>query len=157
MELPLVTDDMSDKFVETYAAWPERFYIFHEGLLAYIAQPKRAAYCPAELRLWLAIYQRQEQAALQETQKKAAAAKQKGATSKFGGMDVMEFAEAEENMHDIVNEYQQYADQTSMLSEFEEEEGDEDEESDAASGHYVVRENPERWVRRNRASGLIMH
>lgn len=44
------------------------------------------------------------------------------------GMDEMEFTEAESNMNDLVNEYQQYQDATAEEEEDEEEDVDEDED-----------------------------
>eukprot|EP00927_Polykrikos_kofoidii_P054197 TRINITY_DN48653_c0_g1_i1.p2 TRINITY_DN48653_c0_g1~~TRINITY_DN48653_c0_g1_i1.p2 ORF type:complete len:168 (-),score=35.64 TRINITY_DN48653_c0_g1_i1:361-864(-) len=139
LELPLVVDGMSDTFAEVYAAWPERFYIFSAGLIAYVAQPRRAAYCPAELRVWLSIFLRQEQ----EEQKKAKGrggrggkqrASAKASTTRGKMLDLEDFGEAEAALHDLVSEYQQYNDATTMLSEFdesgEEEDAEEDEEED---------------------------
>eukprot|EP00747_Dinoflagellata_sp_TGD_P171192 gnl/TRDRNA2_/TRDRNA2_204664_c0_seq1.p1 gnl/TRDRNA2_/TRDRNA2_204664_c0~~gnl/TRDRNA2_/TRDRNA2_204664_c0_seq1.p1 ORF type:complete len:198 (+),score=38.09 gnl/TRDRNA2_/TRDRNA2_204664_c0_seq1:84-596(+) len=134
LELPMSVDTMADTFLDSYAAWPERFYIFHGGIVAYIAQPKHAAYCPAELRLWLSMYVREQQ----EKKKGPATAKaSKSAGRRSVAPDMeMVFGEAAENMHDLISEYQQYIDRTSMLSEFDSDDSEfnrSDEESEEDS------------------------
>lgn len=120
VRMPIGVDDMSDGFLHAYAAWPERFYVIHEGVMAYIAQPKHAAYCPAELRLWLSLHIQQSR---EEAKAKAPAA-QRGRSRQRRAAPGMEMEqimmEAESSIHDLVNEYDQYLAQTTMLSEFEE-------------------------------------
>lgn len=132
LELPMCVDGMDDAFLEAYAAWPERFYVFHEGVVAYVAQPKRAAYCPAELRLWLSLHLRQEKEAQQANAGQGAKARRpqtQGQRRKQAPLPAdmeMLFVEAESSLHDLAMEYQQYQDQTAMLSEFDSESTDEE-------------------------------
>lgn len=123
--VPIWADTMDNVFMNTYAAWPERFYIFYNNVIAYIAQPQRAAYCPAELRLWLSMHLQQKQ-----KEQKTSAPKGGRQPRRGGFMDEMAFCEAESNIHDLISECQQYQDQTTMLSEFDEEGEEEDREYD---------------------------
>jgi len=54
---PLVVDDISNSFHNTYAAWPERYYIVDKtGKLAYIAVPGPMGYTSKhidQVKLWL--------------------------------------------------------------------------------------------------------
>lgn len=122
---------MSNQFCQTYAAWPERFYVAYDERMAFIAQPKRAAYHPAELRLWLQMFiaLRVEEEAEADAVRGVGDAPRSDISvgAKFGGMDIGEFAEAECAINDLVSEYQQYQDCTAMESEYydsgEEEDG----------------------------------
>ena len=42
--MPVLSDSLEDRFEGHYAAWPTRFYIIHEGRVAFIAQPKHATF-----------------------------------------------------------------------------------------------------------------
>jgi len=38
-QIPMLVDEMSNDFDHIYSAWPERFYIFHQGSLQFIGEP----------------------------------------------------------------------------------------------------------------------
>merc|ERR1712137_402906 len=57
LEVPLYVDGINNAFEEAYAAWPERFYVLVEGRVAWIAQPKKGALHPSEVKIWLAAYE----------------------------------------------------------------------------------------------------
>lgn len=122
LEMPTYVDSMENAFMNIYAAWPERYYIFHKNLMAYIAQPKRAAYCPAEIRLWLSIYQQFGM------DKKLSSRKQPEKAPRPLFNCEQDFIEAEAGIMDLYSEYAIYQDQTSMLDEFYETDSDMDEE-----------------------------
>jgi len=54
-ELPVVLDDIANSFDDVYAAWPFRFYVLHNGKIAFKAQPnkKTFSYELPQLREWL--------------------------------------------------------------------------------------------------------
>lgn len=56
VELPGVVDHIDNDFNNAYASWPERFYIIHEGRMAFIAYPQEAVYDPFEVVSWLEQY-----------------------------------------------------------------------------------------------------
>lgn len=39
LRMPMLVDTIDNSFNQTFAAWPIRFFIIHEGRMAYIAQP----------------------------------------------------------------------------------------------------------------------
>jgi len=55
LKLPMVVDTMANSFQTTYAAWPFRFFVVHNGKLALIAQPHADThyYQLDDLRAWL--------------------------------------------------------------------------------------------------------
>ena len=54
IELPVLVDGMDDAFMETYAAWPERFFVIYDGLLYFISQPiPDVGHDPEHIRIWL--------------------------------------------------------------------------------------------------------
>ena len=52
-KMPSVTDHIDNDFNNAYAAWPERFFIVHEGRMQYIAYPEDASYDPTEITRWI--------------------------------------------------------------------------------------------------------
>jgi len=54
-KLPVVVDSMSDEFMKTYLAHPERFYGIVDGKMGFKAQPENACYPIQQLLDWLAI------------------------------------------------------------------------------------------------------
>jgi hypothetical protein len=58
LALPMFVDPIegSNGFDRAYAAWPERYYIILDGKVAFIAQPKGAAFVPMEVPMWLEMF-----------------------------------------------------------------------------------------------------
>jgi len=53
VRMPTVLDSISNSFNDTYACWPLRFYLIHNGVLEVVAQPENGAYDPLEIDRWL--------------------------------------------------------------------------------------------------------
>jgi hypothetical protein len=54
--IPIAVDSMENPFNLAFSAWPERYYIFHQGKLAYKAMPVGDSYPWEELEEWIADY-----------------------------------------------------------------------------------------------------
>ena len=54
LQMPLAMDGMGDLFMQRYACWPERFFVLHQGRVAYIAHYK---FRPSEIEAWIKMYQ----------------------------------------------------------------------------------------------------
>lgn len=54
LQMPLAMDDMGDLFMQRYACWPERFFVLHQGRVAYVAHYK---FRPSEIEAWIKMYQ----------------------------------------------------------------------------------------------------
>eukprot|EP00276_Gloeochaete_wittrockiana_P001060 CAMPEP_0184676646 /NCGR_PEP_ID=MMETSP0308-20130426/88461_1 /TAXON_ID=38269 /ORGANISM="Gloeochaete witrockiana, Strain SAG 46.84" /LENGTH=105 /DNA_ID=CAMNT_0027124491 /DNA_START=314 /DNA_END=628 /DNA_ORIENTATION=- len=52
VRIPLLVDTDANSFETKYAAWPIRFYIILDGLMALIANPKQCTYDVVEIRHW---------------------------------------------------------------------------------------------------------
>jgi peroxiredoxin len=53
-EIPLVVDPIENPANQTYAGWPERFYILDEqGTIVYKGKPGPFGYHPEEVEAWL--------------------------------------------------------------------------------------------------------
>jgi len=55
-ELPIVVDAFDDPFNDWFSSWPERYYIVHEGKLAYKAMPVGEDYIWEEIEGWINRY-----------------------------------------------------------------------------------------------------
>jgi hypothetical protein len=57
-ENPMLVDNMDNTFHFNYGAWPFRFYIMHQGRLAFKAQPEKNNFCYNidELNQWIDNY-----------------------------------------------------------------------------------------------------
>lgn len=57
-EIPMLLDNMDNTFHATYGAWPFRFYVIHEGKLAFKAEPHKETftYNMDELDRWIANF-----------------------------------------------------------------------------------------------------
>jgi hypothetical protein len=57
VKVPLVVDSMKDQFVNTFAAWPERYYLIKDRKIAVIGHPGPMGYnsanWPKEIRSWI--------------------------------------------------------------------------------------------------------
>jgi len=56
-QLPMVVDAFDDPFNDHFSSWPERYYIIHQGKLAYKAMPVGDSYVWEELEQWIIGYQ----------------------------------------------------------------------------------------------------
>jgi len=54
--IPMVVDCIENDFNNHFAAWPERYYIIHQGKLQFKAMPDGATYLWDELEDWLTNY-----------------------------------------------------------------------------------------------------
>jgi len=54
--IPMVTDCIENEFNSIFAAWPERYYIFFQGRLAFKAMPEGESYIWNELEDWIQEY-----------------------------------------------------------------------------------------------------
>jgi len=56
---PMICDTMENTFCRTFAAWPFRFYVVHQGKLVLKAQPDKSScnYNLQDMELWLEQYQ----------------------------------------------------------------------------------------------------
>ena len=54
LQMPLAMDGMDNLFMQRYACWPERFFVLHQGRVAYIAHYK---FRPSEIEAWIKMYQ----------------------------------------------------------------------------------------------------
>jgi len=52
-QIPVYCDTMENMFNGIFSAWPERYYIFYEGKLAYKAMPHGENFEFSELKDWL--------------------------------------------------------------------------------------------------------
>ena len=52
-KLPSVTDSIGDAFCTEYSAWPERFFIIHNGVMKYVASPQKFEYDPMDITAWV--------------------------------------------------------------------------------------------------------
>lgn len=50
---PVLVDPMDNETMKSYASFPERFYIIHEGRVVYDPGYGPQYYHPRELRMWL--------------------------------------------------------------------------------------------------------
>jgi len=55
-EIPMVVDAFDDPFNDHFSSWPERYYIIHQGKLAYKAMPVTDTYLWEELEEWILNY-----------------------------------------------------------------------------------------------------
>jgi len=57
-KLPMVLDTMKNEFMQTFAAWPIRFYVIQDGKLVFKAQPDKEiyAYNIEDLESWLEVH-----------------------------------------------------------------------------------------------------
>jgi hypothetical protein len=57
-QLPMVVDTMNNTFQKTFAAWPIRYYVIHQGKVVYKAQPDATSYVYNinELSQWLTLH-----------------------------------------------------------------------------------------------------
>jgi len=53
---PMVVDAFDDPFNDYFSSWPERYYIIHEGKLAYKAMPIGDSYEWEEVEDWIVDY-----------------------------------------------------------------------------------------------------
>lgn len=49
-QMPMLVDTIDNEFDRSYAPWPLRFYVFREGKVKYIAEPKDGRFDVADLR-----------------------------------------------------------------------------------------------------------
>jgi len=115
MRIPVVVDSMDDAFCGHYASWPERFYIMYGGRLAFVAQPKFAAYRPIELRLWIEAYLAQQPE--KESKAKAKAKFEPSAHDRSRGDGVMTlsmFQDAREVLAALEQDYEEQGIETAM-------------------------------------------
>lgn len=49
-KIPLLIDNMENRFDQLYAPWPLRFYVIHNGVIHYIAAPCGGRFDIVELR-----------------------------------------------------------------------------------------------------------
>lgn len=56
-QLPMLVDTMDNKFQQTFAAWPIRYYVIHKGKVVFKAQPdpQTHVYNISELAQWLSV------------------------------------------------------------------------------------------------------
>lgn len=55
--MPLAMDGMDNLFMERYSCWPERFFVLHQGRVAYVAHwHKHTAFRPNEMEAWIKMY-----------------------------------------------------------------------------------------------------
>jgi len=55
-QLPLAVDAYDDPFNDYFSSWPERYFIIHQGKLAYKAMPVSDTYLWEELEEWILNY-----------------------------------------------------------------------------------------------------
>jgi len=55
-EIPMAVDAFDDPFQDYFSSWPERYYIIHQGKLAYKAMPVTDTYIWEELEAWILNY-----------------------------------------------------------------------------------------------------
>jgi len=54
--IPTVVDTMDDPFNSHFSAWPERYFVFHQGKLIYKAMPIGDSYRWEEVEEWIVSY-----------------------------------------------------------------------------------------------------
>jgi len=52
-QLPVVLDTMENTFEKTFASWPERYYVFYQNKVAFIAMPHGDYYTVEDVRDYL--------------------------------------------------------------------------------------------------------